>query len=207
MYHLYFIPVQRVIENGEVFRGPKYLKWSRNPGGIAVKWSMIDYGLIDVALVAADVTLAQHQQAYDRSDVLSIDPRNGTQRNLDANITEPERAALVAYLDTANNFVPMQWASTTDTRRQVIRGICGIFLFVQRVTVLSSMAIGDWGITLGTTWSELTDQQRGWIRDAARSLQFDADDPGPSVTVRQIIRSMANRLQERTFYLGGYGRL
>ena len=190
--HLYFLPVQRVFDPKPA-RGPKYLKWLGNTDGVDCEWRMLDYGHIGVALVAADTTLALHQAAFDQPDVLSIDPRNGNQRDLDANATTAEVNALTSYLDTAGNFVPMNWATTSDTRRQILRGICGIFLFVQRLTAVSSGASPkDWGISLSTEISELSTEQRQWMLEAIADLRLSDKLPPESWSIRRVLRFLGN---------------
>lgn len=205
--HYYFLPVLRVTNNDRIHRGPKYLKWTHNQDGEQVKWSMIDCGLFSTAFVACDSNITQHQTLFDYPDVLSIDPRNGNQRNLNANATDAEINALVNYLDTPGNFIPLGWATTADTRREILRGICGIFLFIQRATAVSRLSPDQWGVTMNTTWVELTDQQRQWIRDAASSLGFGASDPPDEMTIRHILRYMGNHWGQRPIYMGSLGQL
>lgn len=205
--HYYFVPIERVDNEGIPSRGPKYIKWRHDSTSIPCPWSMIDYGLIDVAFIAADTDLSQHQQLFDQVDVLSVDPRNGNQRNLDANATQAEIDALAAYLDTSGNFVPMGWATTSDTRRSILRGICGIFLYMQRLTGEAGSSPLDWGITLATTWGELTQQQRDWMMIAAVTLGFSVTEPASTVTMRQILRFFGNEWGSRQIALGALGNL
>ena len=206
--HYYFMPMERIdLGEGGTIRGPKYFKWRGNPTGIDCPWSMIDYGMIDLAFVSADTTIADHQQIFDAADTLSVDPRNGNQRNLNATAAQGEIDALTAYLDTAAHFVPMGWATVTDTRRAILRGVCGIFMFVQRVTTEAGSPPTEWGITLATTWAELTDQQRAWMRQAALTLGFPTNDPPAGTTMRQVLRFMGNNWGSRPIYFGSLGVL
>jgi hypothetical protein len=205
--HYYFFPVQRVVASGKLWRGPKYLKWKENQAGIDVPWRMMDYGHIDLAFVAADVSLVQHQTLFDFPDILSIDPRSGVPRDLDALATQGEIDALVAYLDTAGNFVPMGWATTADTRRAILRGVCGIFLFVQRATGVAGTPPTEWGVTLATTWGELSEQQKQWMRWSATSLGFTFDDPAENISMRQILKFMGDAWGSREISMGPFGNI
>lgn len=195
--HLYFVPV--VMPDGE--RVPKYVAGSAPL--VACNWGMMDYGLIDLAFLAADVTLAQHQTLFDQADVLSIDPRNGTSRNLDGLATAGEVAALKSYLDTAGNFVPMAWATTADTRRAILRGVCGMFLFMQRLHGLSNSSPLTWGVTLATTWGQLTQQQRDWILQAAADIGYTGQTPANGTTLRTILKTVGDGWGTKPIGLGG----
>lgn len=172
-------------------RGPKYMKWGANTG-VDCAWNMIDDGNINVGMVAADTTLADHQFLFDQTDVLSVDPRTGTQRNLDANATQTEIDALLNYLEGGDYFCPLGWATTSMTRREILRGICSQFLFIQRMTgIMEGGTPLDWGITMNTTWAQLTQQQRDIITEAAVSRGFEVDGVQDSTTMRAILRYVA----------------
>ena len=84
----------------------------------------------------------------------------------------------------------------------MLRGVCGIFLFVQRLTAEAESPPSQWGITLATTWAELTDEQRAWMRQAALTLGFDRTDPADGTTMRQILRFMGNKWGSRPVLFG-----
>lgn len=180
--HLYFMPATTQTEGGKSFRAPKYMSSDH-------RWSAIYYGMINVCLDAIDTNLVDHQTLFDTSDVLSVDPRTGDYIDLDGNATAGEITALKNYLDTAGNFCPMDWATTADTRRSIIRGVCGMFLFIQRVTALSNFVPPtQWGITMSTQWVSLATNRRDAMRQAAKDLGFVAADPANTTTMRQILR-------------------
>ena len=49
--HYYFVPMETI----GMSRAPKYIKHFDNPTGVDCNFSILDYGLIDVAALAADV--------------------------------------------------------------------------------------------------------------------------------------------------------
>lgn len=200
--HFYFMPVINLGEGPEGGRGPKYLRFGSNTSEVSCPWGMIDYGHIDVALLAADTTLAQHQYIFDKTDVLSIDPRTGVPRDLDQLATQAEVNALTTYLDNAGNFCPMDWADTSDTRRAILRGVCGMFLFIQNVTgILAGGTPKDWGITLDTTWTDLSSQQQSVLLQAATNLGYQVQVPAPTTRMRAILRYMAQQWGEKPIYI------
>ena len=66
--HWYLLPLDYA---GNI-RGPRYLKWRGNPQGINVAWSLMDFGAIDLAVVAADTNEAQHQELAAYTDCYAI---------------------------------------------------------------------------------------------------------------------------------------
>lgn len=64
----YLLPLDRV---GNM-RGPRYLKWRGNPSGLDVRWSLMDFGALDVAVVAADTNAEQHATLTAYSDCFAI---------------------------------------------------------------------------------------------------------------------------------------
>ena len=53
-------------------RGPRYLKWRGNPQGLNVRWSLMDFGAIDLAVVAADTNTEQHATLIAYTDCFAI---------------------------------------------------------------------------------------------------------------------------------------
>lgn len=201
--HFYFVPVIFNATPGPSGgRGPKYINWGANQG-IVCSWNMIDEGHINVCFLAADVNLADHQLLFDQADVLSIDQRNGSSRDLDANATQAEIDALTGYLDNGTYFCPLGWANTSMTRREILRGIVSQFLFIQRITGITEGGTPlDWGITLATTWAELTQDQRNILTEAATSRGYEVDAVNNSTTMRQILRYVAVQRIDRQVFIG-----
>ena len=83
MIRFYILPIEQVDLNGPK-RGPKYFAWKFDPDppGLAARWGLMDYGLIDACLVAADVTQEEHDQLASEVDVAAAP------LNLDQNISE-----------------------------------------------------------------------------------------------------------------------
>src|SRR5574342_158667 len=85
----YLVPIERVTINGADYRGPEYFSWRFDQNPIAelagVQWSMKDYGLIDQAVVAANVTPTQEAILASQTNIyifpLNIDV-NATQADL-----------------------------------------------------------------------------------------------------------------------------
>ena len=185
----FFVPVQ-VVGN---YRGPSYLKWRMNPTGLDVPWSCKDYGTVNnvmVCAVDADTTdlawLSAQANVYTWPTAL------------DENLPQQERSAVTAYLEAA--FVPANWISPSDTRRESLRTITGMFLYMQRLTVLGGNPL-DWGITLNTQYDNLTVEQQGWLEQAALDLGY-AWDVAPNDTIRNILKEMGDAWGERIIYFG-----
>ena len=121
MIRYYILPIDK---RPTGHRGPKYLKWRFNPDGIDCQWSLKDYGLIDAALIAADVTQAQHEVLAAESDVAAL-PQDIDQN--DSAIALPKVQNVLEALR-----IPAAWVTTDYTYRVLLRMVAGLFMFAQR---------------------------------------------------------------------------
>lgn len=207
--HVYFDPIIRVEMPDGVHRIPKYFFGGiEGVDGIHGPRSMMAHGFIDLGVVVANISLADHEFLFDQPDVLSVDPRSGQPRDLDEFATQAEINALVNYLDNANAFVPMGWASTADTRRAILRGVCIMFQFSSSLSMVAGfLPANQLGFTLNTQWGDLTPQQQGWFHDAAGRIGLPSQEVSDQTTVRQILRFIADSWGEREILLGYLGAL
>lgn len=54
-------------------RGPKYLKWRHNAAALDVQWSLMDFGALAAAVVAADTNSQQHLELIAYDDCAALD--------------------------------------------------------------------------------------------------------------------------------------
>lgn len=187
--------VMPIIREGNV-RGPKYFRWPRNgnPTGLAVRWNMIDYGLIDQCIAVADVTTAQNTTLAANSDVLAIPA------NINSTLTAAAVTTAEAYLE--NIGMPAQWVSTSFTYREVLRIVGGCFLYMQRVTAILGRSITLTGGVLGLQMQNIAADIRAAMQQAADEQGFDYSGITATTTVRQVLKAMADAWGDQPIYLG-----
>ena len=186
----YVLPIMRVGNS----RGPKYLKWRDNATGINCRWNMIDYGLLDQAIVAADVTSAQHTTLAAKSDVLAIPT------NINTKLTATAVTTAETYLEGIG--MPAQWVSTSYTYRQVLRIVGGCFLYMQRVTAILERPITLTGGVLNMQMQNIAADIRAALQQAADEQGFDYSGVTATTSVRQVLRAMAEAWGSKPILMG-----
>jgi len=192
MIRYYILP----IEHMEDWRGPKYFQWDFDPDppGIACRWSMRDYGSIDIAVLAADITQADHDALTLNSDVYAFP------ENLDPLMTLVNRQAMNTYLEAHG--IPGDWLKQGDTFRMALRTITAMFLYLQRVlAILGYPADPFAGLTLNTRYGQLTTTYQDTLEQAANSLGFTWD-VAANDQIRKIWKLMADQWGSQPFYFG-----
>jgi hypothetical protein len=188
------IPVERT----EYQRGPMYLRWrSRDEQGPFIevtRWSMIDYGLIDRAVIAVDAESAALAALDAMSGVIAIPA------NLDATPNLSARNQVQSRLEAVN--VPAQWVVAGLTWRSILRTVTGMFLFMQAISARTGDTPFDWpGVTWTTTFGQLQPADQAALQDAAASQGWQGTIPS-GATMRQILKSAADLWQAKPLYFG-----
>lgn len=186
----YIVPIERVGS----YRGPQYFKWRFNPDGIADRWHMLDYGLLDRALLASDISDANHTSLTAHSDVLALP------LNLDAKLTAAQVNAAQAFLEGVG--IPANWISTADTPRGVLRVLSGLFLFVQRVTALLGQPITLTPAALNLQVRNVPAETRAALAQAAAELGYDYAWVTANTTMRAVLKGMADAWGDRPILMG-----
>jgi hypothetical protein len=184
------MPIERI---GSA-RGPKYLKWKYDTTGIDCRWNLIDYGLIDQAIIAADVTNQQHTALAANSDVLAIPS------NINSTLTATAVTTATAYLEGIG--MPAQWVTTSHTYREVLRIVAGCFLYLQRVTAILGRSIVLTGGVLGLQMQNIAADIRAAMQQAADEQGFDYSSVTATTTVRQVLKAMADAWGDKAIYMG-----
>lgn len=189
----YLLPIETI---GNA-RGPKYMRRRVNPDGIDATRAIVDYGLMPWCIMWADVTPAQHAELISHADVRHIVAHS----NID-NAIGSAAPTVRSVLEAGD--IPGTWVQSTDTWRQVLRGIFGMFLLAQRVHGRYNVTLLPDGYTLDTTWAELPQGAKAILLDTAMYLGLDISQGSPTTTLRQIYRVLGNTWgeQEGVFKLG-----
>lgn len=143
----YIVPIEQV----GIYRGPEYLPWRFDQSPVTelagVRWSMKDYGLVNQAVVAAEVDATQHAFLEAQADVWAW------AENLDTSLGAADRNALGDFLEAVA--IPADWLSPQDTNRTALRTVTGMFLFMQRLTAITGQSPIDQGLALNTQFRNL----------------------------------------------------
>lgn len=188
-------------DDGRSYRGPMYLAWRYNPptggqeGVLSASWSAKDYGTVNVMLVVAEVTPEQHAILAERPDVYPFP------QDLDQNVPQAALSALVGFLEAA--YIPANWISGSDTWRTVLRIVTAMFLFMQRLSAVSAGTNPlQWGVTMNTQWRSIPTTYQAWIVEAFSSQGYDPSWIRSNTTIRQILKTAADRWGERPIFFG-----
>ena len=196
MIQYFMIPVVVV---GGYRRGPAHIRWTypggvANPGGVTVAFSCKDYGAINNAMVCA--------VNADAADLTWLSAQDGVYTwptALDARLSQGERSALTSYLEA--QFVPANWILPSDTRREALRTITGMYLYMQRLTTTIAGNPLEWGITLNTQYRNMTPAHQVALETAAISLGYTWNVAATD-TIRNILKAMSDAWGDQPIHFG-----
>lgn len=194
MIRFYILPIEL---NGTA-RGPKYLNWRYDPDPPALvtcSWGLMDYGLINAALVAANVTQEQHEALAAEIDVAAAP------LNIDQLIGAPAIPQIQAIMEQLR--IPAEWMDITYTYRQILRMIAGLFQFAQRHHGLHREPLIDSTAQLDLRWNQVPGDRQARILATADSLGYDYSAIENTWLIRRILKHLADQWGTRPFYIGG----
>src|SRR3990167_3588597 len=146
MLKIYLIPIEQV---GSA-RGPEYFAWRFDSNGPSIncRWSLMDYGFIQYALlVAHDILITDHAALILNADVYAFPD------NLDLSITD--KAVMDVLFESIN--IPTDWITPATTYRQLLRNLAGLFQFNQRYGGISGgQSVFGGGVTLETNYNQMS---------------------------------------------------
>ena len=190
----YLIPIERVDNK----RGPQYFTWRFDPdpeNSITCQWGMKDYGLIDRAVIAANVTQAQHDSLITHADVYAFPA------DIDTIMTQGEQATLTTFLEGTN--VPAQWLAGQQTNREVLRIITAMFLYIQRMTAILGYVPGpEQGYALNTQYQNMQADVQAAILQAASDLGYSVTNVKANTTLRLILKDMSDQWGTKPILFG-----
>lgn len=171
-------------------RRPKYI------ADLGIRpWSMMDYGLLPVAILMADVTAQQHTDLTANSDVRAIP------LNLDSTVGAGAVTATRNALEALS--IPGNWVGASTTWRVVLRTTAGLFQFAQRVHGRFGVTLLESGVTLDTTWTQLPQGAKDILLTTAQELGIDTSQATGSTTLRQIFKAFGDAWGSKTLLMGG----
>lgn len=152
--------------------------------GMGFDWRAIRYGDDGAFIVWADVTPTQHTALAANADLVAL-PANTT-NTVGANLTTVQSA-----LESFN--IPADWVTSGMTYRQVLRGVATLFQFAQMFHGRGYGKLIQAGVTLDTQFNALPQGVKNALLDTAQALNYDTSGLTGAITVRQILRLMAQQ--------------
>lgn len=197
----YLIPIFEQFDGTGIvlqFRTPKYLPTKGTPftplitndQNLPQFWEMRDFGLEPTALVAINVTPAQHTLLAAQSDIVVIPT------NIDNNVGAANLATVQAALE--NLHIPGDAVVAGTTYRQIIRGVTAIFAVAQRFDGMAGGRLFPVGVTLSTQLSDLSANIRQKLQQAATDLGYDYGGLTLTSTLRDVLKTLANQTAPQT---------
>lgn len=155
---------------------------------------MMDYGLIDVGLVVANVTPTQITYLNGLSDIIVI-PAN-IDNTIGANLN-----TVKSKLATFN--IPSVSIAAGDTYRKAMREIAGQFEFMDSLTALTEVNPMTLNANvLSITYGSLSQTWKNALQQTAARLGYSTAGITGASTMSDILISVGNQNDNRTFNMG-----
>lgn len=149
-------------------------------------------------VVAYDIQAAGHTELAGQADVLALPA------NLDQ-VIGAQLGTVQTALDDRN--IPSQWVADIHTYRQVLRVIIQVFRFWQRAQNFRAEGtvtpLFGGTVTLATRFNQLPVAVRTRLTNTADSLGFDRSGMTGAITIRQILKAMADQFGAIEMRIGG----
>lgn len=194
---LYLMPMVTVVE--PPFGNFNRAKYSRETG--IIKSGTLRYSREDDAIVMLEGPQPVLDTIASNSDVTRL----ATESNIDQTLNTAQANAAKTIFENA--FIPGQFINAGDTRREVIRGVIGMFLFSQRME--GRFGVG-WrakaqarGMTLNTQWNSFPQVLKDEFIDVRDSFGMVLDVTNTS-TLREILREISNHFESSELNLNGF---
>lgn len=198
-FRLYVVPIVGSGAHGDP-RRPKYF----TDGTIApVTWSAVGYGLEPWTVVGADLPSADDATIAGEPDVEALP------FDLSPLLTAGQVSGIKTFLENAN--IPAGWVDTTQTWSNVVRGVLGMFSFLQRYAGIyaaennapaPSIFLG--GVTLATTFGSLPPAVQTAMLDTATDQGIATSGLAAGTTLRIILRFVADHYSTRVYDFNGH---
>lgn len=181
---------------------PRRGKYSKHPQ-VTVR-STVRYSSLDDAIV-----LIKAPQAYLDSVIAEPDSTLlATQDNIDDQLTAGQANAAKTIFEAS--FIPNLFINEGDTRREVIRGVVGMFMFSQR---MEGMFGEGWrakaqaaGMTLNSTWQDFPQV----LKDALITVRDDRGWTNAELgvtntsTMREILKAISDQFESMPITMGRF---
>lgn len=197
---IFLIPMVQFGTNflGQPHFGPKYVEDNAN----VTKFGVLRYSRITEAIVLVQAPAAELTSIRNNIDVASA----ATTANIDNTITTGQRNDMRSYLEARE--VPAQWVNTGDTRREIIRGLAGIYMFAQRVEGRTGLGLKESfqsaSITLDDTWLSLPQGTKTMLLETVADHGWANPGFTNTITVREILKFFSDQFEATPIELAGF---
>ena len=181
---------------GDSFRG----KYITDP--TITQHGCIRYERGDTVVCMLNATQVYLNQVASETDTV----RMSTESNLDEILTAPQATTIKAVLESL--FIPQELANAGDTRREVIRGIIGVFMFSQRMEGLFGVG---WktkaqtrGVNLNSPWSDFPQVLKDEFIAVQNNFGWALDTLTNASTMREILVVISNEFAATEMFLCGF---
>lgn len=192
MIALFFVPIiEGPLGPWELVRQPKYVE-ALAPGR---RWSMMEYGWEDLALVAIDATAPEIAAIEAKADALKLPD------DLDQAIGAGALTTVRQRLRQRN--IPASWISSATTWREALRVTLAIFLLLQSLkkhTVSTVKLFSQ--ISLDTTWGTIPEVWRGRILEGLALLGANSGAIQDADTIEEILQIALLAAKDREIAIG-----
>jgi len=177
-------------------RGPMYLKWRFNPGGLDVNYWQIYYGSLPTMIVCVEA------EQVDLDWLAAQDGVYTFPTNLDAQPSPAELSEVETALE--GQYIPADWLLPNMTWREVIRTVSGLMLFMGRLTtILGGQSPIDLGWSLNAQFRTLSAEHQAAIIEAFDSLGYDSSVLRDNWTLRVLLKNAADQWGSTPINFGG----
>ena len=182
MIRFYLLPLEIVIKSIDPYqanRSPKYFTGTEAIPMVTCKWESTHYGLNDVCLIKAEVSIDQHNLLKSQPDVIAFPAQ------LDSIISDSAIANTSNKLSEFN--IPTDLISNAITYRAYLKRVYKLFEAFRLLHSVSNTKIFTEGFTLNSKYSELNLKTQNALKAVASILSIDASAFTGNYTVKSII--------------------
>jgi hypothetical protein len=141
-----------------------------------------------------DISQAEHDFLAAQSDVYAISPAD-----LDSAIQGVQEAR--DFFEAMQ--IPAQWLTPSNTYRELLRQLAGVFQFSQRYHGRAGEALLS-SVGLDTKYKDFPLEVQGWFDWTVSSFGIDPAIIKPNSTLRQMMKSAGDYLANMPFQDGGW---
>jgi hypothetical protein len=204
----YVMPMVLINAGGNLVHRPKYIPYSYS-GGVGVRipvtgpplnpdplltsvpFHLVDQGIADICLLAADVDAAQHAALDSHvSEPVQSDVVNAVPANLD-NTIGANLAVTKTRMRAWN--IPANWLTAGTTWRQLVRGIFAIFQVGQVLDGAGQTRLWPEGVTLNTTIAALDPTYSALLFQAIDGKGYDRSSITGASTMEDLMEILTSQ--------------
>jgi hypothetical protein len=176
---------------------PSYLKSLRNPDGYPCNFACARYGRQDIWLVRVmNISPQDWASLAAKPDVYVLPP----DASLDNVITD--KAVIEAFFESFK--IPAAWIEAGTTYRELLKAVVNMCRITQRFFGIAGYELFTGGVTLETTFSELSAQSQSALQQTVNELAGEDVPINPSAKMRLLLKVSSTYWEDEPTTLGDY---